>query len=710
MRFTVLVAAGGAFAVMSAMTAAAEPLPPSPSAAASTEDSDGLAEIIVTARKREETLLDVPVAVTSISGDMLAKRGVNSVREAALFSPGLNISSDGAGRAFVSIRGVGVTLVGTVQPGVGLFVDGIYRPNTAYLNNPLLDVERIEILRGPQGTLYGKNTLGGAINVVTRQPGNQFEARGQASYAGPDNRWLVSGAMSAPIVPDRLAVRVAASHREQDGFIGNVTPGVGGKSNPLNSDSINATVRATPGGDVILTLNGYYDWIRGANTPYARVSGPTDYLRVNQFNTRGITTYRYRGVNAKLEAPLDMLRGKVILQAGYDLRNTSAPDNDADFGPANIVRSSGRDKLRTETIELRIDSSPGDSVSMLIGLFYSNERADSDLLQNVVPRNRVVRTIDHRKGDTSALFATLFWKPIAGWEIAAGLRYDHESREAKGSIAGLLTPRARIKSDQVQPKLTVTRRWNDALMTYASVARGYRGGGFNPPNAPIRTYKADSVWTYELGGKYVARGVSLAADIFYNDYQDYIGLNSIAPAVPAGLVTVDLNSGDVESYGFELEAQIRPTPRWSLTGSFTYQHSRITDDSLYRATTRRTLPSDRLTFQPDMMFSLSSDYAIPIGDDLLTISGGLQGKGKRLAATLNETTPTFLNGYTVASAAISYRHGGVELTLFGTNLFNKKYFESYIERTTLQLANLPSFDLGVIGDRRRYGVRMSLAL
>jgi iron complex outermembrane receptor protein len=154
--------------------------------------------IVVTARKREESLADVPVAATAISGDTLAARGINSVREAASLAPGLSINSDGAGRAFIAIRGVGVTLVSTVQPGVGLFIDGIYQPNTSYLNNPLLDVSRIEVLRGPQGTLYGKNTLGGAINVITREPTNSFSGRASASYAGPDDQWQVAGSSKIP--------------------------------------------------------------------------------------------------------------------------------------------------------------------------------------------------------------------------------------------------------------------------------------------------------------------------------------------------------------------------------------------------------------------------------------------------------------------------------------------------------------------------------
>ena len=693
---------GCALAAFTASSAMAQMVP-------ATAPADGAADadrdIVVTARKRTETLLDVPVAVSAIGGDTLIRRNINSVREAALLSPGLNISSDGAGRAFVSIRGVGVTLVGTVQPGVGLFVDGIYRPNTAYLNNPLLDVERIEVLRGPQGTLYGKNTLGGAINVITRQPGNSFEARGHASYAGPDDSWLISASISGPIVEDKLAVRVAASHRQQDGFINNVT--IGGKSNPLNTDSVNATLRATPGEAVILTFNGYYDWIRGTNTPYARVAGPTDYLRTNPFNTRGITTYKYRGVNARIEAPLDAFDTKVTLQGAYDLRDSSAPDNDADFGSANIVRSSGGDKLRTRTVELRFDSTLSDSFSTLVGLFYSNEQLDPRLLQNVIPLNRMVRTIDHREGDTSAVFGTLFWKPDADWEIAAGLRYDHESRRATGSIAGAPIAPARIKSNEVQPKLTITRYWTPAVRTYASVARGYRGGGFNAPNAPQRTYQGDSAWTYEIGAKYAAGGVWLSGAVFYNDYKNYIGLNSIAPAVPAGLVTVDLNSGDVESYGAELEAKIKPTPQWTLSGGMTYMHARITDSSAYTRVTGRRLSSDRLTFQPDIMFNLSSDYVVPVGDDALTFSANISGKGKRLAATLNPTAPTILKGYALVNGSIGYRTGPFEFAVFGNNLFNKKYFESYIEKTTLQLAGLPASDLGIIGDLRRYGVRAS---
>ncbi len=668
----------------------------------------GSAEIVVTARKRTETLLDVPVAVTAVSGDTLAKRNINSVREAAVLTPGLNISSDGAGRAFVSIRGVGVTLVQSVQPGVGLFVYGIYRPNTAYLNNPLLDVERIEVLRGPQGTLYGKNTLGGAINVITRQPGNEFEARGQASYAGPDDSWLVSGSVSAPIVTDKLAVRVGASHRQQDGFINNTT--IGGKSNRFNTDSVSATIRATPSENLTLVVNGYYDWVKGTNVPYARVTGPTDYARTNQFNTLGTTTYKYRGVNAKVESPIEAINTTVTLQAAYDARNSSAPDTDGDFGPLNIVRQSSSDSLRTKTVELRFDTKLSDQLSTLFGLFYSRESTRADQSTLIVPFGLTNNNSNRTKADTYAAFGTVFWKPNPDWEVALGLRYDHEDRSASGAINAGAAGSVGLKSNQVEPRLSVTRHWTPELMTYASVARGYRGGGFNAVTAPVRKYKGDSAWTYEVGTKYVSadRSFTLSGDVFYNDYKNYIGLNSIAPSSTGGLVTVDLNSGDVESYGAELEFSYRPVEQWTLSGGATYMHARLTDSSQYTAVTGRTLATDRLTFQPDWMFNLSSDYVVPLGSDSLTFNASVNGKGSRSAASLNQTTPTILKSYVLFNGSITYRmENGIELSVFGNNLFNKKYFDSYIEKTTLALAGLPASDLGIIGDLRRYGVRAS---
>lgn len=673
-------------------------------------DGFALEEIVVTARKRSETLKDVPVAASAVTGDLIEQRGLSSVKDIAALTPGLNINSDGIGRAFIAIRGVGVTLINTVQPGVGLFIDGIYQPNTSYLNSPLLDVERIEVLRGPQGTLYGKNTLGGAINVISRQPDDEWKGRVVASYAGPDDSMALSASISGAIVPEKLQIRLAAAHREQDGFQKNSL--TGSDANPLNTNSVNTTIRFIPADDVELTVKGYYDWVEGANTPYARVSGPTDYSRSVQFNSPNLTRFEYGGVNARLALPLDALNSRVTLIAAYDQRDNTTADNDGDFGVADIVRSSGDNKLKTRTGELRLDSEISDSLSSLVGLFHSRETFDATSVTRVVPLNRVSTTLSGSTADTTALFGTLFWKPSTEWEVTAGLRYDHENREATGGalLAGVITPipPARIKSNEIEPRLTITRHWNDGLMSYASIARGYRGGGFNSPLAPSRTYKGDSAWTYELGSKYSSadRRFALSGAVFYNDYRDYIGQNSIAPSPAGGFVTVDLNTGDVESYGLELEASFRPLPAWTLTGSATLMHARITDSRPYTAVTGRFLPTDRLTFQPDWNFAFNSDYVIPAGAGDVTLTGGITGKGSRAGSSLSNTFSPRLDAYYLVNAAITYSIDDIELQLFANNIFNEKYFDSYIDQSLLQLSGLPAASLGIMGDRARYGARV----
>ncbi|HVJ71101.1 MAG TPA: TonB-dependent receptor [Sphingomicrobium sp.] len=674
---------------------------------------EGDQTIVVTARKREETLQDVPVAATAISGELIEKRGLNSLKDVATLTPGLNVNGDAAGRAFVSIRGVGVTLVSTVQPGVGIFIDGVYQPNTSYLNNPLVDVERVEVLRGPQGTLYGKNTLGGAISVITRQPSNELQVRGGASYAGPDSAWTAFGSVSGPIIEDRLQARIAYAHREQDGFLENTILDI--DANPLNTDTVNATIRAEPIDDVVLTLNGYYDGVKGTTTPYSRVDGPRDYSDDVEFNAANIQKFEYRGINAKLEFPIESIATDVTLIGAFDKRNGESPDSDLDFNPVNFARGTGEDEQTTKTAELRFDSEISSTLSSLVGFFYSRETFKADTITSLIPLGANINDVSKKTSTNYAIFGTLFWKPTDDWEVAAGLRYDNEDRKLTGATGFVGLPLADVPEiddghSEFSPRLSVTHHWNEQLMSYASVARGFRGGGFNvSPRAPFRSYDGDSVWTYELGTKYSSadRRLSLSGAVFYNDYKDYIGLNTIAPAVGGGFTTIDLNTGDVESYGIEVEGVFRPTRALTFSGGISLQHARITDSSAYTDVTGRQLPSDRLTFQPDWNLNLNTDYVVPVGKGDITFNAGVVGKGDRISASISETRAPELDEYFLVNGSITYRIGGIEVGAFVNNLLNTDYFDSYIERTTLALAVpfLPASDLGIIGDKRRYGVR-----
>lgn len=671
--------------------------------------------IVVTARKREERLLDIPVAATAVTGDAIEQRGLVSVKEVATLTPSLNINSDGAGRAFIAIRGVGTTLIDTVQPGVGIFVDGIYQPNTSYLNNPMTDVERVEVLRGPQGTLYGKNTLGGAINVISRQPGNDLEFKAIGSYAGTDHAWNAGASLSGALVEDRVMARVSYAHQQQNGFVRNTL--INADAFPLNSDTVSGTLVLKPSDDVKLTVNGYDTWLKGGGVSYAFVTGPTDYNRSVRLNATNHQLFDYRGVNAKLEFPLDAFSTKVTLIGAYDERDVNTPDADPDFTANNVLRSDGHDDLKTRTLELRFDSDLSSTLSSIVGAFYSRETRTTDSNVHVLPGvlNLLNTTSVTSAGDTYALFGNLFWKPSADWEFSAGLRWDRQDRSLVTAAVnqfpapGTINTNQKLQETNVSPRFALTRHWNGNVMSYASVAKGFRGGGFNRSGAlpeSLRTYKGDRVWTYELGSKFESndRRLALSAAVFYNDYKDYIGLNSIY-AVPPSFVTVDLNTGDVKSYGIELEGSFKPASIWTLSGGVSLMNARIVDSTIYTQTLHRKLASDRLPFQPDWNLHFDSDVVVPVGKNEVAFNLGVVGKGSRIAATLSETNAPVLASYLLTNSSITYRTGKFEIGAFVTNLFNKNYMESYIEKTTLILAGLPATDVGIAGERRRIGVR-----
>lgn len=719
MRLLTLLATGSAILALTPVYAQEAP----------DDAAEASGDIVVTARKREESLKDVPVAATAISGEEIERRGFTAVREVAQLTPSLSINSDGAGRAFVSIRGVGTTLIDTVQPGVGIFVDGIYQPNTSYLNNPMTDVERVEVLRGPQGTLYGKNTLGGAINVITRAPSNEFEGKVMGSYAGSDNQWTAGASISGPIIKDRLQARLAYGHQQQDGFIRNTL--INGNQNPLNTDTVNGTLRFLPSDDVKLTVNGYYTWLTGGATPYSFTTAPDVYIDTVRLNDTNYQRFKYRGVNAKLEFPIGASTDVTLIGA-YDKRSVRTRNVDPDFTANDTLRSSADDELTTRTAELRFDSELSSTLSSIVGFFYSRETRSTDQTVTILPGvfNFQNTTVSGTESDTYAMFGNLFWRPSDALEVSAGLRWDEQDRVAAGRqvnvfpnvLAGrppaVVITGGELKETNWSPRLAVTYHWNDDWMTYASVARGARGGGFNPPAVPanLRTYKGDTVWTYEIGAKYASpdRRLSLSSALFYNDYRDYVGLNSIL-ATPPTFTTIDLNTGDVKSYGIELEAVFRPTDRWTITGGGSLQHARLSNTDIYTQVTGRTLASDRLSFQPDWNLSLNSDYTVPLGDGNLTFTAGLIGKGSRIPASIRQVTPEFpghpelrpLKSYILVNGAVTYRNDGFELAAFVNNLFDKRYYESYIERTTLVLAGLPNSDVGIIGNKRRVGVRAS---
>ena len=680
-----------------------------PELPATSEEADAgetrQADIIVTARRREERLEDVPISVTAVSGDRLAQQQATNVRDIAKLAPNLNIDSDTPTRSFVSIRGVGTTLADSVQPGVGIFVDGIYLPATSFFNSPLVDVERIEVLRGPQGTLFGNNTLGGAINVVTRNPTNDFSGNLDTSYAWRDDFVTVSGALSGPIVEDKVLFRVSGAFHQEDGFITNSL--IGGNLNSAKQASVRGRLDFRPSSSATITLNAFHDYVRGGYFPYNQIDGPTDYDYTAAQNLNSYGQDKYTGANAKADLDIDSLDTTVTLIGSYVHRDRTI-QWDIDLGPTDFIRSDDFGDLDTYSAEARFETTWSDAISTLMGLFYTKYDDHTETNTFIVDVNLLAPGTADTSNRNQAVFGNVFWTPTERLEVALGVRYDQQSLTSTSAFTT-----AAYKVNEWQPRGSVTMRWTPNFMTYASIARGVRGGGQNPPGSPNLIYGNDSVWTYELGTKFSALDGDLrvAADVFYNDYSDYIGVNAIVPStLSSAAIAVMLNTGDVESYGAELDVDWQATRHWRLYGNVGWLHARTTDQSGFISVTGFSLPTDRILYTPDWTFYVGTTYEIPLSTGRVELDANLTGKGERPGFSYSQVGPVFLDAYFVTNASVTYKSEGYQIGLFATNLFDEAYYSTYFDISILGAALPPglAFDTGVTGARRRVGVRAAV--
>lgn len=662
-------------------------------------------DIIVTARQRRESLKDIPVAVSAVSGATIKEQQLVTVKDVQAFAPGLNINSDSIGRAFVSIRGIGTTFIDTVQPGVGIFIDGIYQPNTTYLNSPLTDVERVEVLRGPQGTLFGNNTLGGAINVITRQPTNQWQGRVDGSLASGDNFGSASASVSGPIIDDKLLVRIGAAYHTQDGFMYNTLLG-NRPSNPLRTKTLNGSVIFTPVEGAKFTANGGYDRVSGGSVPYEYVSGTHDFHLGGASNVPSLGVIDYYTGNLKGEFDADRIRSKITAVGAYNRSDTTSI-GDGDFGPINFLVGTNDRTLKTYTGELRVDTKWNEAISTLVGAFVSRATTNQ-FTTTTIPLLGIgpIPATGNVKNRNVAGFATAFVKLAPSLDLQAGIRFDHQRLTSTTRTA-----LAEYKNSEWQPRVSLTKRWTPDLMTYISAARGARGGGQNEPRAPNVLFRGDSVWTYEAGTKMTAfdRRLSLDVAAFYNDYKNFIGPNALAPAAGGGAVAINLNAGTVHSYGVEAEASLRLSEMLRFYGNATYLHARVVNSDQFLATTGYAYPGDRLPFTPDVNFTVGGNAKYPLAADRAIVADvNYVYKGRRDGLSLNADSVSRMPSYGLVNASLTLQTKLFDLGVFATNLNNAKYQETYLDSSELGRAGLGApfvQNLAIQGVRRRIGMR-----
>lgn len=570
------------------------------SAEANEGDSFG-GDIIVTAQRRSERLNDVPMSITAINAEGLARSGVNDTADLGKFAPGLTIGfySTNLSPAIRGITGTGGNLQST--SAVPLYLDGVYQPSQLATFMSLPDVEQIEVLKGPQGTLYGQGSTGGAIIVHTRAPSFTPTGKFSASY-GNFNAVNVRGFVSAPL-SDRVAFSLSGDYLDRDGFRTNFVTGE--RSMSTQSRSVRGKLLFEASDDVKITLGGYYTKLRDSS-----------FLAYSAFNNNSIGYFyaptapknldpdKYGadphvfassesyGANLKLEIATGA--GDLTAQGAY-LHTRSHFFSDQDASPVNYYNYNAIDwpsRHYTGTIDFASDKFG--AFSFNAGIFYldtlnkGNGGASYFFNPNgtVLPSTGtpvfVGASFTRQEKQVAAVYFEGQLDLTDRLHLTAGGRYNHEKiRAYRRTLFSLPAPvsldlpeyaHSPASFSQFSPRGTLRYEITRTSNVYASVSKGFRGGGFSITAAGDPPFRPETITAYEIGfkGRPVdILSVSLAA--FLYDYKDMqVLLYSAGPPV----ATFETNAASARSKGFELEANLAVTPEFTISGGLAYLDAR----------------------------------------------------------------------------------------------------------------------------------------
>ncbi|WP_158272112.1 TonB-dependent receptor [Marinicauda salina] len=616
--------------------------------------------IVVTATKRETTLQDAPVSV-SVFGEAYLEQ--NNIQEFSGFADSVpNVSApdglNGAGSA-ITIRGVTSQSrqLATAEPAAGAYLDGVYVGPRGFLDYTVFDLERIEVLRGPQGTLWGRNTAAGAVIYTSRAPTEHFEGYARAEV-GNYNLRALRGAVSGPIVEDALLFRLAGVHYERDGYTDNLA---GGTLGTEDQQAVRGQLEWRPGPDVSVRLIGQYlssDSIDKAPTWYA-LPGQTAAPELSIGNVYGSRTAQTNVTpreNAELYSATALVDWSV---GGFEFASVTGWQSTDSYGvtddegsafdlaefhfgsegdPDNIERFSQELRVTTPLLMDRVD--------VTAGLYYFREDQDAESYIRVgeyvvdtfglaLPFGaRALRERDRVAASTESVAffgeANVYLSDaltlIAGWRVTDETKEFAFSTGAQfldGDDAILLdipfgpfTDLDTFEDTVFTGKLGLEYDVNDDVMVYATVSEGYKSGGFNrsfpqAPDALDAFFDPESVTNYEVGLRATLAGGrgSLNVTGFYLDYTD---LQVDTQIITSGgqLLNQTANAAEAESYGVELEAAWRPADRLELNAALGLLHAEFTD---FDPSATADYSGNALPFAPDFNASLRGRYELYSG-------------------------------------------------------------------------------------------------
>lgn len=682
-----------------------------PDEAAATKQGQ-VSDIIVTATRREESAQRVPVAVTALSAADLQARGIQNTDDLKFQVPGLQIYSTQVGITNYTIRGLGNAnnRSATADGSVGVFVNEAYFGRPFLVNTDFMDIERVEVLRGPQGTLFGRNTIGGAISFYSTKPGPETRAGGEVTVGNYNTR--DAGGYISGEIADNVYAKVAVTTRNHDGYDYNTTTHSGIDDQRMTG--VSAALRFTPTSNLDITLNldttvrrgtGSW-WVTAVRGPYS--GAPYANPRVgNGANDNGFGNINNSGgsLNVDWNTPIGNFTSVTAYRYGtLASRSPSTGTQPAPIGPpainsalSNILFTQEDDyRTRQYSQEFRLASDNDSAFRWLLGAYYFHERSIHTAIvdfqfNNYYGFNGRTRYDSTGTTDAFALFGNVSYNITDKLKLQAGLRWSSDHKEftetpsgksygAPFTVNGVTVPTfnaAGKKTFQAAtPSFTINYQATPSVFLYATVSQGFKSGGFNDVSneklSAETPYIEEKVWNYEAGFKadLFNHRARLNISAFKLEYTNLQVSEVIPSPIPGGPnIVVTGNAGKTHNQGVEMEFQAFPVRNFQLYGNFSYQDSRV--DTLVVQGVDQS--GHKLPLVPSTKWMAGAAYTVGISD---AMDATLRGAYSRTSSYYGYITNNPLElvppqSDLTASLLFEPRGSHWNVELWGKNLQNK---------------------------------------
>ncbi|NIB41005.1 TonB-dependent receptor [Pseudomaricurvus alkylphenolicus] len=666
-----------------------------------------LEEVLVTAQKRAQDLQDVPVAISAFNAEALEHQGIGDIEDVSQYVPNVQIAESPAGStsATISIRGsVTINPAVTWEPTVGIYLDGVFIGKNVGGIFDVAELERIEVLRGPQGTLYGKNTVGGAINLITRQPSEELSGKIDVGIGNYGARKL-GASITGSIIEDRVSASLSYLKQDRDGFDDN--PATGDKYKELDSEAGRFSVLANLTDN--LELQYSFDWSEKNNTPSMPQATPQPvYERLDNAGANGAIYDRSTGEGHALHVTADF--GDLTIKSITAYREMSFDDT-FDFDATALtffhtVREVEHEQLSQE---FQFVGSIGD-LDYVAGLFYFQEQADANN-PYIFPGPFVVSNTYGVDATSYAAYGQVEYQVTEALTLTAGLRWTEEEKEFYVEHLGFRLPGDPVYSSKssdtwsnVSPAFVASYQWSEEVNTYLKVAQGWKSGGFNgeAENATVAStpYDGETVTTYELGlkSRLFDNRIQLNAALFQNNTED-LQLNEFLGFYGYSQTT---NAGETSVNGFELEIVAAITDSLTFNANYGYLDAEYDEFVLYGTDAKDTA---LFPYSPETTYSLGVNYntPLPVGELNLRLDYSYVDDHV-LYFDAPSAALTAVDDYSLLNARLTWSDikvgetGAFKLSIWGKNLTDEDYY----------INGVPNVQAGVgvnyLGNPRTYGL------